>query len=191
LKAKNFVTEGDVMAIWTMCHTPDWANKASGMFVRNPLFKHTRRFWHNASTQETQSSGDPPNLHQKNYSDGPDQVAIGIEVDDPAGSPRYTVTSIMVDCSAKGKNAGQASPFQGGGRMLCTISGAPNPVVGLLDEDGNLRHYSTLGPLDLFRDSTNKISEYELTIVATLQENGTGNLFDFSIDPEMDVDNTP
>ena len=78
--------------------------------------------------------------------------------------------------------------------MLCTISGPPNAaVVGLIDEDGNLRHYSTLGPLDLFRDSTlpNKISEYELTIVATVQENATGNFFDFSIDPEMDVDNNP
>ena len=184
------------MAIWTMCHTPDWANRASGIFVRNPLFKHTRRFWHNASTQETQSSGDSPNLHQKNFTGtgGADQVAIGIEVDDPAGSPRYTVTSIMVDCSVKGKNAGQSSPFQGGGRMLCTISGPPNAaVVGLIDEDGNLRHYSTLGPLDLYRDSTlpNKISEYELTIVTTLQDNVTLEEFDFSIDPEMDVDNTP
>ena len=77
--------------------------------------------------------------------------------------------------------------------MLCTISGPPNPVVGLLDEDGQLRHYSTLGPLDLFRDSTlpNKISEYELTIVTTLQDNVTGAFFDFSIDPEMDVDNNP
>jgi hypothetical protein len=184
------------MAIWILCHTPDWANRASGIFVRNPLFKHTRRFWYNANSEDTQSSGDSPNLHQKNYSDGADQVAIGIEIDNPAGFQRYSVAMIMVDSSARGKNAGQASPFKSGGpgsRMLCTISRSPDGVAEVVDEDGNTRYFAVLGPLDLYRDQTlpNKISEYELTIITTLQDNDTGDLFDFSIDPGMDVDNNP
>jgi hypothetical protein len=177
------------MAIWTLCHTPDWTNKASGMFLRNPFFKHTRRFWHSAGNGQTQSSGDPPNLHQKNYSDGADQLQIGIEVDDPASFQRYSVTDIMVDSSARGKNAGQASPFRGAGRMLCTVSGPPDGTVAIVDSDGHTRYYAIIGPLDLSQDPTilEDISEYELTIITTLQDNDT----DFSIDPEMDVDNNP
>ena len=180
------------MATWTLCHAPDFVNKESGMFVRNPFFKHTRRFWHDSSTGKTQSSGDPPSLHQKNNASS-DQVVVGIEVDSPSGSQRYTVSTIMVDCSAKTKSAGQSSPFRGNGRMLCTISAPPATTVPITDSDGVVRYFAILGLLDLNQDATvpTDISEYELTIVATLADSSTGNLYVFSIDPEMDVDNTP
>jgi hypothetical protein len=181
------------MGDWTLCHTPDWANKANGLFLSNPSFSHTNRFWHLRSTGDTQSPSDPPTLHQQ-ANTTPDQVWFGIEIDAP-GAARYTVTDITVDAAAKSRHAGQASPFRdpAGTNLVCAVSGPAGPVLNVVTSGGATRFYQTIGPIQLFQDPTQPldISEYELTVVATLQDAVTGDSFQFSNDPEMDVDNTP
>jgi hypothetical protein len=95
-----------------------------------------------------------------------------------------------VDCSSNRGDAGQASPFRNaGGNLVCTISRAPNAVPVAI----NGAAYYQIGPDSLFPDPAPPVSDpnsrYELTIVATLRDNTTGALFEFSFDPEMDVNN--
>jgi hypothetical protein len=182
------------MADWTLCHTPDFGNKGSGLFLSNPGSNHNNRFWHLRSNGNTQSPSNPPVLHQQ-ANTTPDQVWFGIEIDPPPGSGRYTVTGITVDSSAKSRHAGQASPFRDptGTNLVCMISGPLGPVLTVTTPSGASRFYQTIGPIQLFQDPTQPagISEYELTVVATVQDAVTGISYQFSNDPEMDVDNTP
>jgi hypothetical protein len=102
----------------------------------------------------------------------------------------------MVAAAAKPRHSGQASPFRDstGTNLVCSISGPPfGPVLTVTTSSGASRYYQTLGPIQLFQDATQPhgISEYELTVVATLQDAATGISYQFSDDPEMDVDNTP
>jgi len=171
------------ISIWSFCLNPDWANRELGLFVPNPFLGHSHRFWHNNVSGKTQSPSRPPSPRQANAAD-PDQVAFGIREDGA-----YTVENIMVDCSPRGNGgAGQASPFRNGsGSLICTLSRPPDDTGVAIN--GN--NYSLIGPEMVFADPTfpSGDSRYELTIIATLRDRTSGDLFEFSYDPEMDVNN--
>ena len=173
------------MAVWSLCLNPNWGNRTRGLFVPNPVAGHTNRFWHNDETEETRSPSRPPAPRRVGISVPavPDQVVVAIRED-----ARYTIENIMVDCSARGSGAGQASPFRNAaGDLVCTFSRPPD-ATGVLLPEGT---YSQIGPERVFQDPVfpTGISRYELTIIATLRDVATGELFEFSYDPEMDVEN--
>jgi hypothetical protein len=171
------------MPVWSLLLNPDWDNKELGLFLPNPRGSHPNRFWQNDETGETRSPSRPPAPHQIGAS-RPDQVTVGILED-----ARYTVENIMLDCSARGNGAGQASPFRNdAGDLVCTISEEPTRSMSTT---GGV--YDIIQPRRVFRDPSfpSGPSRYELTIVATLREKATDRRFQFSYDPEMDVDNDP
>ncbi len=170
--------------VWQLCLNPDWDNRARGLFVQNTGGNHDNRFWKHRATGEERSPSRPPAPRQAGAADA-EQAAILIR----EGAP-YTITEIMVDCSARGNGAGQASPFRdGGGNLVCTIFDAPTARGVQIGTD----RYSQIGPFDVFVDPAfgNGHSRYELTIVARLEDNATNEVFEFSYYPEMDVDNDP
>jgi hypothetical protein len=174
------------ISVWSFCLNPDWENRQLGLFIPNPFLGHSQRFWHNNLSGNTRSPSRPPSPRQNGARPPavPDQVAFGIREDTP-----YTVENIMVDCSPRGNGgAGQASPFRNGaGSLICTLSRAPDATGVAINGDD----YSLIGPERVFADPTfpSGDSRYELTIVAVLRDRTTGDLFEFSYDPEMDVNN--
>src|SRR5436309_7802163 len=118
------------MAVRSLCLNPDWGNRRRGLFVPNPVAGHTNRFWHNDETEETRSPSRPPAPRRVGISAPavPDQVVVAIRED-----ARYTIENIMVDCSARGSGAGQASPFRNAaGDLVCTFSRPPDATGVLL-----------------------------------------------------------
>ena len=178
------------MGQWYLCLTPDWARNASGLFRFNSPIPGTLdfRFWHNVGNGlPDQALGNPPAPNHQ-ASANPDQVYFAIEATPPA-APDFRVTNILVSCSPKGNGgANQASPFRDGGKVDCAFNRAPaGPVVF------NGRNYFEIGPLDVFQDPGSiggGRSRYELTVVATVEDlSNPGTYYEFSLDPEMDVQN--
>lgn len=163
------------------------------MFLKNPLLKHHNRCWHFSGSDDTQSTSDPPVAVQKgSKSESPDQLWFAIEA-----NAAYNVVNITVVCSPKGKSgAGQASPFRDGStpqRMLCMLSSEPLVGTKTLKIHNVDRVFRRIGPYDVYPDTdfAPDNSEYELTIIATLVDDSGSIPYQFSYDPEMDVNNNP
>jgi hypothetical protein len=175
------------MAELYLCLTPDWEVKETGLFRQNTRGQANFRFWRNHTDGLEHGLTTPPMAKNKEHRN-PDTIAFAIEAT-PANDPDFKVTKIQVTCAPKGNGAKQASPFKDeAGRVDCSLEiPTDGPVV-----IGERKFYISQG-FNVHRDQGSGLarSKYELLIVVTAEDlRNPGTSYEFSIDPEMQVDNS-
>src|SRR5262249_15658181 len=171
------------------CLTPDFQNK-NGLFLSNP----GDQFWYNATTGTVVGPpANPPHLKHSGTATK-DQVGFAIEVTQTGSQDDYTVDDITISytirqgavCLPSSTPATVASPFRNGNNsIVCQQSGKPVSKNLMI----NGRKFKTTKLFDVHVDgSVNSVSAYEISLVAAVSN--SGDSFEFSADPEMEVDNS-
>jgi hypothetical protein len=182
---------------WYFCLTPDFsaANRSKGLFLPNTVpTNNDNRFWYNlAAAAPVQVPPDQPPALAQSQNPGRDKVGFAIEVTQniTPGVDDYSVDAITLFSSTDenprrpgATAATQASPFKQGSAVACIKSGAPGWILQIAG-----RTYYALGPFPVAKDGArNDTSSYELDVAAQVSRGVRS--YQFSYDPEMDVDNS-
>lgn len=174
------------MATYYLCLRADGADRANGLFTENPTGAKTSRYWLKGSKQRFADTY-VPQLNSNAHGPSADQVAFGIELRNWLNA---SVDKIYVISAQKRSPAGSgatkatnSSPLTRGGDRLAFIE-VHHPETKTL----NGRNYSIAGPYSLVNGGPpSTTSGYEVAVVAIVKEGKT--YYQFSYDPEMDVNN--
>jgi hypothetical protein len=177
------------MRTYYLCVTASFANRNTGVFDEDSGFT-LNRIWvyEEGGSAHLADTGNPPPLKNKDHPDA-DKVSFGVELKGWTGSPALSISVAAAPKTNPQHNSALkaqiASPFLINNKRTCLIQGQPTINKMFFD-----RNYTVLDPpFVLAKDvGTNLRSAYEIMVVAKVSEAG-GNSFEFSYDPEMDVDN--